>query len=421
MKVSLFSIYTFLSVMFFYSMSFALEGMEELSKNLFEKNQEVMSLQKNIESKEAIGSAANSNYYPTLNAVVGYGQNKTDDLPTIQKGQIGYLEGKFNIYKGHKDQAVKNQKDIDVQIAKLELESKKRELRLEMTDIASQMVFLHKLQSILDEELKTTQTQKQMASKKVAAGLTSTVDNLEFQLRENEIQIEQKQIDQQHEEAHQRFMKLYGEDIADTGIGRLDFSDITLIEKIVKTTTPLKIEDTVDYQKAKLSEDHLDLEKKEIKSEFLPSVDFTYSVGRLTPSEDTSVKYNENKYALQVTVPLFSGYDTYYKTKAAALSLQAAERSKNQKKNDLISDFNTVKIKISELIQLFQINEIKLFTSQSYFDMTLSEYRRGVKNSPDLVSATERLFSTKKKKLEILKELEILKVKFENYYLAPLT
>jgi outer membrane protein len=352
---------------------------------------------------------------------VGYGQNKTDDLPTIQKGQIGYLEGKFNIYKGHKDQAVKNQKDIDVQIAKLELESKKRELRLEMTDIASQMVFLHKLQSILDEELKTTQTQKQMASKKVAAGLTSTVDNLEFQLRENEIQIEQKQIDQQHEEAHQRFMKLYGEDIADTGIGRLDFSDITLIEKIVKTTTPLKIEDTVDYQKAKLSEDHLDLEKKEIKSEFLPSVDFTYSVGRLTPSEDTSVKYNENKYALQVTVPLFSGYDTYYKTKAAALSLQAAERSKNQKKNDLISDFNTVKIKISELIQLFQINEIKLFTSQSYFDMTLSEYRRGVKNSPDLVSATERLFSTKKKKLEILKELEILKVKFENYYLAPLT
>jgi hypothetical protein len=46
MKVSLFSIYTFLSVMFFYSMSFALEGMEELSKNLFEKNQEVMSLQK---------------------------------------------------------------------------------------------------------------------------------------------------------------------------------------------------------------------------------------------------------------------------------------------------------------------------------------------------------------------------------------
>jgi outer membrane protein len=402
-------------------MSFALEGMEELSKNLFEKNQEVISLQKNIESKEAASSAANSNYYPTLNAVVGYGQNKTDELPTVQKGQFGYLEGKFNLYKGHKDQAVKSQKDVDTQIAKLELESKKRELRLEMTDIASQMVFLHKQQIILDEELKITQTQKQMASKKVAAGLTSTVDNLEFQLRENEIQIEQKQIDQQHEEAHQRFMKLYGEDIADTGIGRLDFSDITLIENLIKTTNPLKIEDTVDYQKAKLVEDHLELEKKEIKSEFLPSVDFTYSVGRLTPSEDSSVKYNENKYALQVTVPLFSGYDTYHKTKAAALSLQAAERSKNQKKNDLLSDFNTVKIKISELVQLFQINEIKLVTSQSYFDMTLSEYRRGVKNSPDLVSATERLFSTKKKKLEILKELEILKVKFENYYFAPLT
>ena len=37
-----------------------------------------------------------------------------------------------------------------------------------------------------------------------------------------------------------------------------------------------------------------------------------------------------------------------------------------------------------------------------------------VKNSPDLVNATERLFAEKKRKFEILKELEILKFRIEN-------
>ena len=51
--------------------------------------------------------------------------------------------------------------------------------------------------------------------------------------------------------------------------------------------------------------------------------------------------------------------------------------------------------------------------AQKYFELTLAEYRRGTKNSPDLVGATDRLFSTKKKTFELIKDLEILKTKLE--------
>ena len=393
MDCGLFRFCTFAFVLFSISSVHALQGMEELSKNLFEKNQDVQALQKKIEAKEAESAAAKSGYFPTVNAVVGFEQNKTDDMPIVEKGQVGYLEGQLNLFKGGKDQALRGQKNIEIQLAKLELESKKRDLKLELTELASQMVYLHKLQSILDEELKLTLTQKQMASKKVSAGLTSTVDNLEFQLHESEIQIEQRQINQQHEEAHQQFIKIYGEDIPDSRLGQLDFSPISIIDHLLKTIAPLNVEDTVD---------------------------FTYSVGRLTPSEVSPLKFNENKLAVHLTIPLFSGFDTYYKTKAASLSLQAAQHAKNQRRNDVISYFAKLKIQLFELNQLFQINEIKLVKSQSYFDMTLSEYRRGIKNSPDLVSATDRLYSTKKKRLEILKDLETLKVRVENYYLSSL-
>ena len=62
------------------------------------------------------------------------------------------------------------------------------------------------------------------------------------------------------------------------------------------------------------------------------------------------------------------------------------------------------------------INDKKLVNSQKYFDLTLGEYKRGIKNSPDLVGATDRLFLAKKKKYELLKELEALKVKIENIF-----
>ena len=390
----------------------ALVGINELTQSLYQKNQEISSLEKNVESKEALSGSSDSAYYPTLNAVGGYGQNKTDDLAATQKGYLGYVEGKLNLFRGFKDQSISNQRDIDTQISKLELESKKRELRKDLTEVASSMVYLHKLQSILEEEYKVTQTQRQMAAKKVAAGLTGPVDNLEFELRESEIQIEQKQINQQHQEAHQKLVKLYGEGIDDSALEKIDFSGA---DKLGLVPNHVSIENTIDYKKSQLAQLRSEFEKKEIKSDYLPSLDFAYGIGRLTPADDVPIKFNESRYAIQLTIPLFSGFETYYKAKAASLSVQSAEKLKIQKSNEVNSDFNTLKTKISELSSLFEINEKKILNSKNYFDLTLAEYRRGVKNSPDLVNATERLFSSKKKKYEILKELEISKVKIEYY------
>ncbi len=401
------------SILCITSSALALVGIDELTQNLYQKNQEILSLEKIIESKEALVQSSKSTYYPTLNAVGGWGQNKTDDLVATQKGYFGYAEGKFNLFRGFKDQSITSQKEVDLKISQLGVESKKRELRLELTQIASDMILLHKFQSILEEEYKITQTQKQMAAKKVAAGLTGTVDNLEFDLRENEIQIEQKQIQQQHLEAHQKFIKLFGEEISDSLIEKIDFSQF---ENLNQNPSQLKIENSIEFQKAKLNEDLSQFEKNEIKADYMPTLDFTYSVGRLTPSEVSPTQFNESKYAIQLTIPLFSGFETYNRSKSAFLNTSAAQKIKAQRRNDVESEFNILKTKVSELSSLYGINEKKILSSQKYFDLTLAEYKRGVKNSPDLVGATERLFSTKKKKYEYLRDLEVLKIKIENLF-----
>ena len=241
--------------------------------------------------------------------------------------------------------------------------------------------------------------------------LRAALLDTQFDLRENEIQIEQKQIHQKHLEAHQSFLKLFGEETSDAAVERITFSPI---EKLSQLTESFKIENSIEYQQAQLALESRQYERKEIKSEYLPSLDFTYSVGRLTPTESKTSDANESKYALHLTVPLFSGFDTYYKSKSSLQAESAAEKTKNQTRFNVESEYNVLKTKIGEFNFLYLMNQKKLVNTQKYFDLTLLEYKRGVKNSPDLVNATERLFSEKKRKFEILKELEILKFKIEN-------
>lgn len=389
----------------------ALVGLESLESKLAEVNQALLSLKQQTEAQETLYSSSWSEFYPSFNAVGGWAQNKTDELSTDQKGYVGYIEGRYSLFNGLKDHSILNQKEIDLKLARAELESKKRELRLSLIETVSDMIGIHKLQVILEEEYKITQTQKQMAAKKVSAGLTGSVDNLEFDLRESEIQIEKNQADELHREAHQKLIKLFGEDITDAELDRLDFSSL---DELVKLTKQFNIKNNIEYQKTELALLKGQYEKSEIRSEFLPKLDFTFNAGRLTPSENTPMQFNEYKYGLALTFPLFSGFNTYYKTKSANSQILAAEKNKIQKSIDMTSDFNILNSKIVKLSELYKINDLKYIKSQKYFDLTLAEYKRGVKNSPDLVGATERLFLSKKKKYEILKELEILKVKLEN-------
>jgi len=409
--INSFFIFFFIFLMLFGPIAKALVGIEGLTSRLSEKNQELASLRQQVESKEALYSSSAAGFLPTLNVVGGWVQNKTDDLATAEKGYIGYIEGRYNLFNGFKDNSLLNQKEIDLKLTKIDLELKQRELRLALTEVASDMILLHKLQNILDEEYNTTQIQNKMAAKKVAAGLTGSVDNLEFNLRESEIQIEKNQIDQLHKEAHQKLIQLYGEDLTDSELDKVSFSSV---EELVSLTKKFSLENNLEYQKSSLILAKAQYVRSESRADYLPKLDFTFNVGRLTPNENTTLQYNESKYAITLTVPLFSGFETFNKTKSASFQATSAEKLKMQKISDVQADFNILKNKAIELSALFKINESKLLNSQKYFDLTLGEYKRGIKNSPDLVTATERLFSSKKKKYEILKELELLKVKIDN-------
>lgn len=382
---------------------------QELENKLFENNQEIQAFESQVLAQENLKKSLYSSYLPSLNAVGGWAKNKTDE--DDQKGQVGYLQGTANLFSGFRDQSNIEIEDQKLNLARLGLETQKRKIREELTDVLTTMIGLHQLEKILDEEFKVTQIQKQMAAKKVSAGLTSTVDNFEFDLRESEIQIQRRNIVQSHEEAHQKLNALFNEEVKDEDINNIDF--LTL-EELKKNLNVLNFKNHPLLQKSQTEKTIAELEKRSVNSEFLPKLDLSYSFGRLTPTE-TDFKYNESQVALLITIPLFSGLETVYKRKSAISAVSARERELTQVGLNTKSQFERLKTKFSELTDLYQINEKKLVYAEKYYNLTLAEYKRGVKNSPDLVGATERFFDSKKKKIELQKELELVRVQLNNF------
>ncbi len=399
-------VYSFLLTVAVANQSQALVGLENLESRLIVNNSQLLALQSAVSEKESLARAAHSEFYPTLNAVGGWQQNTTDELNKTEKGYVGYLEGKVNLFKGFKDSSVLDQNNIDIKISRLNYELKHRQMHSQLVEVISDMAFLHQFEKILDEESQLTAEHKKMAAKKVAAGLTGSVDNLEFELRETEIAIEKRQIQQRHNEAHQKLLAIFGEEIKDEELDKIYFSNIETFSKSLNAN--FVAENNLEIQNSIMTYQKIQFEKNELKADFLPSLDFSYSYGRLTATEDSHLKMNESKYAVLLTIPLFSGFNSYYKTQSLTGRLSTADHDKNQKIHEIHSFHSILKTKLQELLDLYQINEKKVVTINQYFEHTLAEYKRGIKNSPDLVSATERLFSVKKKKYEILRELEIL-------------
>lgn len=381
----------------------------ELETRLIAANQELKALQNEITAQDSLKKSTYSAFLPGLNAVGGLARIKTDEED--EKGQVGYLQGSANLFSGFKDRSNLDIQANNLELARVNYDIRLRSIKEELTEVLTSMIRIHQIEKILNEEYKLTQTQKQMAARKVNAGLTSQVDNYEFELRESEIEIQRKNIAREHEEVHQKLNALFNQEILDKDLEGLTFATTGSLAKEANLTS---FDNHPLIRKAKIEAQIADSEKTAASSDFLPKLDLAYAFGRLTPTED-QVKYNESEVSLLLTIPLFSGFDTYHKRKSAVANLAAKESSKSQAILNIKSQFEQLKSRAQELTELYQIIDKKLLVAEKYYNLTLAEYKRGVKNSPDLVGATERYFDSKKKKIELQKELELVQVQLNNY------
>jgi outer membrane protein len=113
---------------------------------------------------------------------------------------------------------------------------------------------------------------------------------------------------------------------------------------------------------------------------------------------------------LKVSIPLFSGLETVYgrqgKFSEVAKSELAATRIRQEMKVQLDSAIS----RLRSIEERLNLEEKNIERSTKYYKITLNEYKKGVKNSPDVAGAAERLFDARLRNLEFRRDFYLTKL-----------
>jgi outer membrane protein len=146
-------------------------------------------------------------------------------------------------------------------------------------------------------------------------------------------------------------------------------------------------------------------------SKFLPSVDAKGSIGRLT--SDTNPDLGQPGWSAEVvlTVPIFDGMSTLRNRDSAVHLLSSqqlvanyTERKVRQEIKDVISHFTSLDTRLS-------VEDIAVQKSAELLKAIKLEYKRGIRDSSSLASATETLMTTQLKSLDLKRDWYNTRVK----------
>ena len=98
-------------------------------------------------------------------------------------------------------------------------------------------------------------------------------------------------------------------------------------------------------------------------------------------------------------------------TRAASSVLAAKDVAASRRSLSAYAEAENLFSRLSTLTDRLNLEEKNLSKSEDYYKITLSEYKRGVKNSPDMVGASERLLEARIRNLEYRKDYYLTKLR----------
>lgn len=378
--------------------------------SVFNNNIDVLSHKTKIEAAQLDIKLAQGLYYPEISINTGLGSEYTKDKTETEKGPYLFLETKLNIYRGGRD--LREENIIQNSISNLKNENNiiLKKLKKNIFKINCEIKSYHNDIKLLENEINENNDQLIMAKKKLDAGLTTAADLLDFQIKketlENEISANQlKVIDLENE-----ILKVIGKNGSSESIK--DECDLNS----TKVFSAIQQENLPEIQILKNEIMNKKLEISNSKSAYLPTVDLEGKFGQITPSSPLLKNKTEHQVSINLNFPIFSGFTNDIKIAKANLESSQKEQELKQLELELTKSLENERNKILLNEKIISNLEKSFEMSSKYKMLSIFEYKKGIKNSSDVINASDRNLELKRKINELKYENKSLTFAFNTNY-----
>jgi len=390
------------------------EGKVVISQLIEEAENNSLEIKETEENLTSLKSKLNSQYghlSPKISIEGGPQSTKFDDEKSNDSSIYGKAE--WNLYSGGSDKSLIDLSKSEIEIQEKRLRSLKNKVKREVSKVYFELQFILESVALKQKALELNSQQMKIAKAKNSSGFTTSSDVLEFDLRDSTLQSDLVLLNQKLEQKlgdlnvllsrrnHEPQEAVKGHLIREA----FNFNRDELLAKLQNGNDQLLL--------SKIELQQVESEKRQAKSQLLPKLDLEARYGKLATDEKVFNDRNNYSVMLKLNIPLFSGFEDYNAVKSVNAKIAASQMAIDQKNISLTADLDATLAEIKALNARLDLEEQNIERSEKYYKLTLDEYRRGVKNSPDMVGASERLLEARIRNLEYRRDLMLANAKIQ--------
>lgn len=384
---------------------------EDLESLIKIQNKKVSAARLDLQSSDLRLGYLRRSFLPTLDASLGQEEFKTGPFETMAQPMY-YLRANLNLFRGGRDQLLEKTRQTEKTSLRFQAQQVYQTELLELRQFFWDLVYLKELKSLLEDAIKQNETNLQRAMKRINAGLTSRVDRLEFEISGTQLSQDLARIEVELSNTQRHISALVGKD------PETQYETISEIPHDHDDPTEQKQVDFLQFRNVQLemaNKTNLEAQSQILKRWWTPSLDlyaesilFNYRERNFTAQDDRI----DNALGVKLSFE-FDGFQQKYDGEALAARSRAAEMRAAQIKSETEAEYNTARQQLVLLHDLIHVGEKNVRKGQEYFEVTLSDYNKGIKNSPDVLSAMVKNLEFRRRFVELRRDYAVSKAKLQ--------
>lgn len=381
-------------------------------KGLLEtKNAKVLAARLETEAAEKREGSLMRSFLPSVEFYGGQESFKTG--PLTQRSQPIYgAETKINLYNGGRDKIENDVRSLETRRRAFQAQRITSEELEKARSLYWQIIYLQERLSLLKSTLGVNKQNLSTAQKRIKSGVATDSDRFEFEMKEVDLKRELAQGEVELA-SHIRLLRiLLG---LDEG-SQLSFNEPLAHDHQYESALGHSMQQHAFlYKELAIQAEQNSLSAKGHQRTWWPKVDVFASYNQYnqrieSAGPDSSEEMRqEATLGLRLSMSLPTELESSREASALLKEAMASRAISNFQRQEVESHIQGEMAELKLLHDQVHEAEQNITRAEQYYKMTQSEYFRGVKNSPDVLSASEKLFEMRHKRLEIIKNFQIAK------------
>ncbi len=379
---------------------------EDLPRLVRDQNGNVEGARFGARSQRARTGYLLRSYLPSLKAEVGGETFQSNPLGSKSQ-PFGAVEARVNVFRGGRDSLEEAIREERVQVSEAESQ---QTLFGELTRARKAYwiaVYQKEILRILREALELNAKNRTAAEKRIRSGIATETDRIEFEI--NRVQLEQDlaRVELGLANAERDLSAILGMP-ADTQFETAVMPPHVHFDDLLALQTDFDAHRDVAQLRA--SGAVFEQQKRQLYRWWTPSVDvfggYLLHTQRERDPALLSDRY-EGVGGVKLTLELFDGLQSKVDGSAAQLQADAFDSRASQRRRELEVRLQSAKAELKLNHDLIHAGERNIELGKDYFTRSLGEYSRGLKNSPDVLGATQKYVEYKRRYAELRRDYHL--------------